>query len=183
MSLRRAVFLDRDGVLNRVFIRGGVPCPPATLDELELVPDAPELLQRLHRAGFLLLLVTNQPDVGRGLQSCELVEEIHARLRAELPLDDLFVCYHGGHEQPPCACRKPLPGLLLEAAGRHGVDLASSFVIGDRWRDIDAGAAAGCRTLWIDHGYAERRPAHPAGARVATLAEAVDCILRYTDSS
>ncbi len=171
----RAVFLDRDGVLNRAIVRDGRPYSPAGLDELEVTPGAREALARLKGAGFLLICVTNQPDVARGLQRRETVEAMHDALRAVLPLDDLLVCYHSDSDH--CACRKPAPGLLLEAAARHGVDLSQSFMVGDRWRDVDAGARGGCRTVLIDYGYAEREPAMPPDRRVRSLGEAVAWIL------
>lgn len=167
----RAVFLDRDGVLNRALIRNGKPFPPASAADLEIVLEASECLLALKRLGFLLVVVTNQPDVARGRQSQARVEEIHAALRAVLPLDDVLVCFHD--DADACACRKPRPGLLLEAASRHGIDLARSFMVGDRWRDIDAGAAAGCRTVLIDGGYRERGPQAPPDRTVRTLRQAV----------
>jgi D-glycero-D-manno-heptose 1,7-bisphosphate phosphatase len=168
---RRAVFLDRDGVLNRAVVRDGKPYPAASAAQLQIPPETRQCLEELKRHGFLLLVVTNQPDVARGTQSRRSVEEIHAALAAALPLDGFFVCYHD--DVDACTCRKPLPGLLLDAAGQHAVDLASSFLIGDRWRDIEAGAAAGCRTVLIDYGYGERRPKVPPDARVSSLAAAV----------
>lgn len=154
----KAVFLDRDGVLNRACVRGGKPYPPAGPAELEILPDVPAALALLKRHGFLLLVVTNQPDVARGRQQRLVVEEIHAALQAQLPIDDFFACYHDDADQ--CGCRKPKPGLLLQAAEKYRLDLGACFLIGDRWRDIAAGRAAGCRTVWIDRGYAE--PAAPA---------------------
>ena len=174
--LNRAVFLDRDGVLNEAVIRDGKPYPPGRIEELQIVPDAPDALARLKNAGYMLIVVTNQPDVGRGKQSRESVEEIHTAIGSQLPLDEFVVCYHAGTEG--CVCRKPKPGMVLDAAARHGIDLAQSFLIGDRWRDIDCGAAAGVRTIWIDRGYQERGPSQPADFRCATLSEATDWILR-----
>ncbi|HVN06440.1 MAG TPA: HAD family hydrolase [Bryobacteraceae bacterium] len=174
--MNRAVFLDRDGVLARALIRNGKAYAPVTPDEMEMAPDAPAALARLKRAGFLLVMVTNQPDVARGVTRREDVESMHATLRAALPLDACYVCYHD--DAARCACRKPQPGMLLEAAAAHNIDLPTSFMIGDRWRDVDAGAAAGCRTVWIDRGYPERAPEHAPNARVESLADAVDWILR-----
>lgn len=174
-SLRSAVFLDRDGVLNRAVIRGGKPYPPASLAELEMLPDVKEALADLKAAGFLLLVVTNQPDVGKGTQSREMVEAIHARLRAELPLDDIFVCYHV--DADACSCRKPMPGLLEQAALQYGIDLASSYMVGDRWRDIDAGHRAGCTTIFLDYAYQERGPEREPAVRVQSLREAARWIL------
>jgi D-glycero-D-manno-heptose 1,7-bisphosphate phosphatase len=152
-ALRPAAFLDRDGVLNRATVRNKKPYPPATLAELEVLPDAPAALRALGKAGLLLIGITNQPDVARGTQRREVVESINAALRAALPLDDLLVCYHD--DRDGCACRKPRPGMLLEAAARHGIDLGASFMIGDRWRDVEAGRRAGCTAILIDRDYAE----------------------------
>jgi D-glycero-D-manno-heptose 1,7-bisphosphate phosphatase len=172
----KAVFLDRDGVLNRAMIRDGKPYPPASLDELEILPDVPRGLAALKECGFQLLVVTNQPDVARGTQQRLVVENMHAKLRASLPLDDFFVCYHD--DKDACECRKPKPGLLLQAAAVYRLDLASCFLIGDRWRDIEAGYAAGCATVWIDRGYAERHPSPSPAVRVISFDEAVLWILR-----
>jgi len=174
--MNRAVFLDRDGVLTRALVRDGKPFAPATLAEMEIEPEAPAALARLKAAGFLLVVVTNQPDVARGTARREEVEAMHAVLRAALPLDACFVCYHD--DADGCICRKPLPGLLIQAAAGHAIDLARSFLIGDRWRDIDAGAAAGCRAILIDRSYRERPPEHAPDAAVDTLTEAVDWITR-----
>jgi D-glycero-D-manno-heptose 1,7-bisphosphate phosphatase len=166
----RAVFLDRDGVLNRVFLRDGKPYPPASLGDLEILPGVPEALAALKACGFLLLVVTNQPDVARGGQQRAGVERIHQALRSTLPIDDFFICYHD--DRDACSCRKPKPGLLLQAARKYGLELKSSYLIGDRWRDIDAGHAAGCATVWIDRAYAEKGPAQAPTARVNSCLEA-----------
>lgn len=179
-ALARAVFLDRDGVLNEAVIRDGKPYPPATEAELRIVPDAAAALHRLKARGLRLIVVTNQPDVARGTQPAAAVEAIHQRLRSELPLDDILCCLHDDHDH--CACRKPQPGLILEGAKRHGIDPRRSFMVGDRWRDIDAGTRAGCRTIWIDRGYRERGPAHPPDARVDSLTEAATWILQQVDA-
>ena len=172
--MNRAVFLDRDGVLTRALVRDGKPYAPATLAEMEIEPEASAALARLKAAGFVLIVVTNQPDVARGNARREDVEAMHAVLRADLPLDDCAVCYHD--DADACICRKPLPGLLIQAAAAHAIDLTRSFLIGDRWRDIDAGAAAGCRTILIDRAYRERGPEHMPDARVDTLTQAVNWI-------
>jgi D-glycero-D-manno-heptose 1,7-bisphosphate phosphatase len=176
---QRAVFLDRDGVLNRPVIRDGLPFPPANLVEFQLYPGVAEGCQRLKNAGFLLIVVTNQPDVGRGTQSRDSVEAMHAKLRAELPaLDGIEVCLHAGSSSgDPCDCRKPKPGMLLRAAATHDIDLRRSFLIGDRWRDIDCAHAAGCRAVFIDHGYREQLRENPEFT-VATFREAVTTILK-----
>jgi D-glycero-D-manno-heptose 1,7-bisphosphate phosphatase len=172
----RAVFLDRDGVINRAIVRDGKPYPPTTLNQLEVIADAPSALSRLHAVGFRLIIVTNQPDVARGTQTRAFVESVHAALLAGgLPIDLFCVCYHDDPDH--CDCRKPKPGLLLAAARDMDVNLAESFMVGDRWRDVVAGRAAGCRTVFIDHQYRETAPAH-YDARAASLAEAAEWILQ-----
>jgi D-glycero-D-manno-heptose 1,7-bisphosphate phosphatase len=171
---RRAVFLDRDGVINRAIVRDGRPYPPQQIDDLEILPGVPEALTRLRDAGFRLVVVTNQPDVARGRQRRDVIDAMHASLAASLPVDEFRVCAHDDGDG--CACRKPLPGLLVAAARDADLDLSGSFMVGDRWRDIEAGQHAGCRTIFIDLGYAERRPDRP-DATVASLPEAVDWIL------
>jgi D-glycero-D-manno-heptose 1,7-bisphosphate phosphatase len=168
---RRALFLDRDGVIVRAVVRNGKPFPPSSVSEVDILPGVPAALQRAKAMGFLNLVVTNQPDVARGRQLKEKVEEINRVLLAELAIDDVLVCYHD--DSDACECRKPRPGLLFQAANTYDLDLRSSIMIGDRWRDIDAGAAAGCQTILIDYGYNERLPASPPDLRVASLAEAV----------
>jgi D-glycero-D-manno-heptose 1,7-bisphosphate phosphatase len=170
----KAVFLDRDGVLNRAVVRDGKPYPPASASELEIMPDAAEALHALKGLGYVLIVVTNQPDVGRGTQSQQVVEEIHSTMAQVLPVDEFVCCYHDDRDQ--CDCRKPLPGMLLDAAARRGIDLRASFMIGDRWRDIDAGHRAGCRAVFIDYGYRERQSTRPPECTVRSLAEAVDWI-------
>jgi D-glycero-D-manno-heptose 1,7-bisphosphate phosphatase len=173
---KRAVFLDRDGVVSRSVVRDGLPFAPKELSEFEILPEVPEACRRLKQAGFLLVVATNQPDVGRGSMKQEIVEAMHAKMRREAPIDRVEVCYHPGHGQSHCDCRKPKPGLLLNAARELGVDLARSWMVGDRWRDIDCGQAAGCRTIFIDHGYAETLK-HTPDFTVKNLAEAAEIIL------
>jgi D-glycero-D-manno-heptose 1,7-bisphosphate phosphatase len=176
-EVRRAVFLDRDGVINRALERDHKPYPPRSLSELEILPEVPAACAKLKQAGFLLIVVTNQPDVGRGSLQKEIVETIHAGMCQRLPIDRVEVCYHPGQGGAECDCRKPKPGMLLRAARELGIDLAQSWMVGDRWRDIDCGHAAGCRTIFIDRGYAEelrQKPHFLAG----NLAQAADIILR-----
>jgi D-glycero-D-manno-heptose 1,7-bisphosphate phosphatase len=154
---RRAIFLDRDGVINRPLIRNGKPFPPVSVDEFEILPGVTEACEALKRLGFLLVVATNQPDVGRGTLGREEVETIHRWLSQQLPIDCLMVCFHGGVAfGDPCDCRKPQPGMLLKAAEVLKIDLAKSFMIGDRWRDVDCGFNAGCQTIFIDWGYEEK---------------------------
>jgi D-glycero-D-manno-heptose 1,7-bisphosphate phosphatase len=175
----RAVFLDRDGVLNRPVVRDGRPFPPAQIEEFELYPDAVNACAQLKAAGFLLVVVTNQPDVGRGTQSREAIEAMHAKLRAAIPfLDAIEVCFHAGAAQgEPCDCRKPKPGMLLRAAAALDIDVRESFLIGDRWRDVDCAYTAGCRAVFIDHGYGEALREKPEWT-VTNLSSAVSTILK-----
>jgi len=172
---RPAVFLDRDGVLNEAIVRDGTPCPPASLDELRITPDARTALDALVDAGFVLIGVTNQPDVARGTQRREVVEAINRALLDALPLSDILVCYHD--DRDGCACRKPRPGLLLDGTARFAVDLSRSFMVGDRWRDVEAGRNAGCRTVFVDRGYAAEALRGAPDHTVTSLGEAAAWII------
>lgn len=176
---RRAVFLDRDGVLNRVVVREGKPYPPANVCEVEILPGTTEALQRLKDAGFILIVVSNQPDVARGTTSKETVEAINAYLGSRLPVDRFIMCYHDSGDG--CDCRKPRPGMLLTGAGEFDVDLASSYMVGDRWRDVEAGIAAGCKVFFIDYGYDEKQP-QSSNIKVSSLHEASLIILKGDSS-
>ena len=171
---RRAVFLDRDGVINRSVVIDGKPYPPANLAAMEILPNVPDALEALSAAGFLLIVITNQPDVARGTTPREHVEEINNHLSACLPIDEFRTCYHD--DPDGCNCRKPSPGNLLAAAESHGIDLEKSYMIGDRWRDVEAGQQAGCKTIFIDYGYNEKQPSS-VNFRVQTLMEATQIIL------
>src|SRR5262245_22110712 len=140
----KAVFLDRDGVLNEAVVKDGKPYPPALPKDLHVFPDAARSLARLKELEFLLIVVTNQPDVARGRQTKENCESINNLLHKELPLDDVYTCFHDSADS--CDCRKPKPGLMIRAAQKYGINLKESYLVGDRWRDIDAGANAGCKT-------------------------------------
>ncbi len=178
---RPAIFLDRDGTLNRQIIRKSRPYPPSTLAEFELFPGVPEACASLAAAGFILVVATNQPDVGRGTQSAAVVESMHARLLALVPsLSRIEVCYAPGAAHAPHLPadprRKPAPGMLLDAARDLNLDLTRSWMVGDRWRDIDCGQRAGVRTVFIDFGYDETLRAPPTHT-VRTFPEAATMIL------
>lgn len=177
-SVNRCVFLDRDGVLNKSIVRGGKPYPPASAEEMELFSDVMAGCERLKRAGFLLVVVTNQPDVGRGKQKREIVEAINHKLAEMVPALDRFeVCFHAGADYgEACDCRKPAAGMLYRAARALDIDLSSSFMIGDRWQDVDCARTAGCGAIFIDHGYAERLRQQP-DVIVKTFGAAVDAVL------
>jgi D-glycero-D-manno-heptose 1,7-bisphosphate phosphatase len=175
--MQKAVFLDRDGVLNRAIVRDGKPYPPADLSELEILPGVESALRDLQEEGYRLIVITNQPDVARGTTRMEAVEAINGYLGSHLPIDAFRTCYHDSGDG--CDCRKPLPGSILAAASQYGIDLSKSVMVGDRWRDIEAGQAAGCHTIFIDYGYREKQP-ETAVVRVASLREAADLILERT---
>ncbi len=170
---RPAVFLDRDGVLTEAFVRDGVPTPPQTLREFRVLPGVAEACAGLRQAGFVLVVVTNQPDIARGTQTRAEVDRMNERLRTLVPLDEICVCPHDDGDD--CACRKPQPGMLLGAAERLGLDLARSASVGDRWRDIEAALRAGVTAIHVERHYEE--PA-PVGAHVAVadLPEAAEWI-------
>ncbi len=167
------VFLDRDGIVNEAVVRDGRPYPPASVAQMVVVPDAAAALGRLKAAGHRLVIVTNQPDVARGAQRREVVEAIHGTLARALPIDEFRVCYHDDRDR--CGCRKPQPGLLLQDPA---CDVARAVMVGDRWRDIEAGRRARVRaTILVGNGYGEAFPVEP-DVRVRSLGEAVDWILR-----
>lgn len=170
----RAVFLDRDGVINRAFVRDGKSYPPAGLSEVEILPNVRSALIDLKSVGYLLIVVTNQPDVASGKTSRLVVDQINFHLKNSLPIDEFRTCYH--NDKDGCSCRKPNPGSLLDAAIEYGIDLSRSFMIGDRWRDVEAGAAAGCKTFFINYGYQEKQPDFPDFI-VSSLAEAAEIII------
>jgi len=172
--MRRAIFLDRDGVINQAQVRDGKPYPPENLAEVVILPGVAEALIALHGAGYMLIVVTNQPDVARGTTPRAVVEEINTYLAAHLPIDEFRTCYHDNGDG--CDCRKPLPGSLLDASKKHNIHLQKSYMVGDRWRDIEAGMSAGCKTIFIDYGYNEKDP-DVVNYRVKSITEAAQIIL------
>ena len=169
--MNRAVFLDRDGVINHNEVRDGRPRGPETLEQFVILPGVREAIDAFRAAGFLVIVATNQPDTLPAV-----VEAMHSMLRKTLPLDDIKICPHTDADN--CACRKPKPGLLLEAAKERDISLSESWMIGDRWRDVEAGRAAGCRTVFIDHHYAKERRPHDPDVVVSSLREAVPYVIK-----
>jgi D-glycero-D-manno-heptose 1,7-bisphosphate phosphatase len=181
MKLSRAVFLDRDGVINQPKVVDGKPYPPLSIDEFVIIDGVEEACRKLKQAGFLLVVTTNQPDVGRGTLKQEVVDAIHEHMCRVLPIDRVEVCFHPGKGASDCECRKPKPGMLLASAKALHIDLAQSWMVGDRWRDIDCGHAAGVRTVFIDYGYDEPLKQHP-DFRAGSLFEAAEIILKNSNS-
>lgn len=156
MKRAQAVFLDRDGVINAAVVINGKPYPPKTISSLKILDGVEQALANLRCAGWLLIVVTNQPDVARGTAEKKDIEDINAYLSTRLPIDQFLTCYHDTVDR--CMCRKPSPGMLYSASEEHKIDLCKSYMVGDRWRDIEAGKRAGCNTIFIDYGYKEIQP-------------------------
>lgn len=157
--MKKAVFFDRDGVLNQTVLHKGRPHPPADADSLVITEGAEECLSKLKATGYLCICVTNQPDFARGTRTKENIAAMNSKVLLTLPLDDLLACLHDGPDN--CSCRKPKPGLLLEAARKWNVNLSASWMVGDRGSDVEAGRAAGCRTIFLDCGYDRPETAMP----------------------
>jgi D-glycero-D-manno-heptose 1,7-bisphosphate phosphatase len=174
--LKPAAFFDRDGVLNRAFVRDGVPHPPASVEELHVAGGAAEAVRAVRDAGWLAIVVTNQPDVARGTTTLESVQAINAAIATRLGVDAIYMCPHDS--QDGCDCRKPKPGLLLQAARDHGVDLSRSVMVGDRVNDIACGRAAGCATIFLDAGYGETLADPQADYTIANVAEVPAIVTR-----
>ena len=172
---KQAVFLDRDGVLNFAIVKDELPYPPASVDEIEIPPGVTEGMKRLKEAGFVLIVVSNQPDVRRGVTPKAIVEEINYFLSKRMQVDRFIMCYHDSSDG--CDCRKPRPGMLLAGAREFDIDLASSYMVGDRWRDMEAGISAGCMTIFIDYGYKEKQPEY-FDHKVNKFSDAVNIILK-----
>lgn len=169
-----AVFLDRDGVLSHTFVRNGKSYAPLRREDFKLMPNTSRSVKLLKQQGYKVIVVTNQPDIGNGMVTLEVVESMHQKLREKTEVDDIFLCAH--RQDEGCECRKPKPGMLFDASEKHGLDLSKSFMVGDRESDIEAGKRAGCRTIFIDRHYAEPRPLNPE-VIVNSLQKAVSYIL------
>jgi D-glycero-D-manno-heptose 1,7-bisphosphate phosphatase len=167
----KALFLDRDGVINKAYLLEGKPYPPSRLEDVVFLEGVKESLALSKKMGFLNIIVTNQPDVATGKQSLDIVNQIHGFIKKSLTVDDIFVCLHSDLDK--CSCRKPLPGMLISAREKWQIDFSKSYLVGDRWRDIEAGQAVGCIGFFIDYGYKERRPAPPYHT-VVSLEDAVN---------
>jgi len=174
----RAVFLDRDGVINETPVVEGTPVTPKKADDLRILPGVNEALVALKQAGYYILVATNQPDVPRGALALPELEKMHSILYDSLPIDKIYVCLHDNEDG--CDCRKPKPGMLLKAAKEWDLDLAASYMIGDRWKDIEAGATAGCTTILVRSPWSAEQPQGRSvlgDYTVDTLTEAARIIL------
>lgn len=169
----KAIFLDSDGVLNTAIIKEGKPVAPTSIAQLEIPAEVKPALDKLKAAEYLLICVSNKPDIERGLMTQADVDSIFNKIRHDLPLDDVFICYTENSD-----CYKPKPGLILDAAKKYDIDIAQSYMVGDRWRDVEAGQNAACKTIWIDRGYQEKKPNPAADFTAHSLSEATEWILR-----
>lgn len=167
------VFLDRDGVINRVIMRNGWPCSPRTIQEFEWEDGIKEAMEMLKDHGLILIVVTNQPDIARRKMSMETLDAMTDRVYSEIPVDAVWICPHDDGDR--CDCRKPKPGMLLDAAKRWHIDCGRSFMIGDGWKDMGAGQAAGCMNILLDLPYNQ---GVPCDYRLPDLKQAVDFILK-----
>jgi len=170
--MKRAIFLDRDGVINKAILKEGKPSSPKRFERFEFLEGVREVLEKFRREGFLNIIITNQPDIKRGLMKWETLEKMHRLIKEDLPIDDIFVCPHDDIDS--CQCRKPRSGMLLEAAKRWDIDLKGSFLVGDQSKDMEAGKNAGCITIIIDYLY--NREAEP-DFRVNDLQSAMKIVL------
>ncbi len=171
--MKRAVFLDRDGVLNRSVIVDGLPKPPAHIEEVEIISGVFEAIQIFKDCDLLPVVVTNQPDIARGLSTEKDVQAINDLIGRRTAVNFFYTCIHDDIDN--CSCRKPSPGLIYRAASDLDIDISESFLVGDRWRDIEAGQAAGCDSFFIDYSYPEKLPRIPF-TRVVSLLEAAQII-------
>jgi len=172
--MRPGVLLDRDGVLSRVVLREGRGVSPRSFAEFELLPGVRVAVQSLRAAGLPVVVVTNQPDIARGLLAPDELERMHAHLRKHVPLERIYTCTHDDADR--CACRKPRPGLLLRAAAEFQLDLERSWMVGDSWKDVEAARAAGCRMIFVAGAHAESGTSRPERVAVS-LPDAVEMIL------
>ncbi|MEJ7692852.1 HAD family hydrolase [Daejeonella sp.] len=154
--MQLAVFLDRDGVLNKGYVKDGKSYAPRKIEHFKLLPYAVQSVEKLRKHGFLVIVATNQPDINNGLVTLIEVEKMHLLLKRRTKIDDIFLCPHSKDEE--CLCRKPKPGMLLDAAKKHNINLSKSFIIGDRSSDIEAGTGAGCRAIFLNRFYKEPKP-------------------------
>lgn len=165
----KALFLDRDGTLNLPIMRDGVPYSPRTLKEVDFFPDIEIALKLFRDLDFVPIIITNQPDVARKLVTKEKALEINRYIQERLGIEHAFACFHDDLDL--CLCRKPKPGLIHEAMNLLKIEIKRSYMIGDRWKDVEAAQSVGCPAYFIDSGYTEQMPIEPY-IRVSSVLEA-----------
>lgn len=171
--MKKAIFIDRDGVINKVFLINGKPFSPRRFEEFKLIPKVEDALNFFKEVGFISIVITNQPDIAQGLMKWEELEKMHSLIRERLPVNDIVVCPHGDEDN--CLCRKPKPGMLFKAAKKWNIDLQGSFLVGDTWKDMIAGKRAGCKTILIDMPYNQ---SVESDYRVKDLNKAVEIVIQ-----
>lgn len=171
--MKKAIFLDRDGVINESFVIDGKPFPPRKIKELKIIESSIEAV-KLFKQHFFVFIITNQPDVARGLMHIDDLTAINNKIKELFNVDEIFSCIHD--DKDLCLCRKPMPGMILSAAEKYNIDLTQSFVVGDRWKDIEAGIKSGCKTVFIDYNYSEKKP-QKYNYKVKTLLEFAHILL------
>jgi D-glycero-D-manno-heptose 1,7-bisphosphate phosphatase len=173
--MHRAVFLDRDGVINKVILRDGKPYSPRKIDEFVINDGIKEVVQHLKEKGFKVFIISNQPDLARGEITQDVLDTMTQKVRSVIPIDDVYICPHDDYHK--CSCRKPKPGMLIEAAKVWNIDLVTSFLIGDTWKDMEAGKSAGCKTILLDAPYNQDVQ---CDFRVKSVLECCNVIYKFT---
>jgi D-glycero-D-manno-heptose 1,7-bisphosphate phosphatase len=171
--MERAVFFDRDGVINKVIYRNGCPCPPRSLEEFVLNDGMYQTARKLKDHGYRIIVISNQPDLARGEITTCILDQMTKRMREAIPIDDVYICPHDDHHE--CLCRKPKPGMLIQASKKWNINLSVSFLIGDTWKDMAAGKAAGCKTILLDARYNQ---GVQCDFRVESISKAVDIVVK-----
>jgi len=170
--MTKAVFLDRDGVINEVLVKNDRAYSPRRFEEFKFIENVYELIRKIKEAGFLSIVVTNQPDIARGKMEISELERMNKAVRDKLPIDDNLVCMHDDIDN--CSCRKPKPGMIFKAAKKYEIEIETSFLIGDGWRDMMAASNAGCKGILLKASY---NTGVDCFKRVENLKTAIDTIV------
>jgi len=176
--LNRAVFLDRDGVINKAITIDGKGYAPRLLKDFKIFPKVKNDVIKLKKRGFKVFVITNQPDIGNKLIKKKTLNEMHSFLKAKVPIDKIYFCPHTKNDR--CKCRKPKPGMIIKASNESKIYLKESYVVGDRKIDIDAGLKAGCKTIFVNNNYYEKKPTKQEKT-VKSLHAAVKYILKMNN--
>ena len=172
--MNKAIFIDRDGVINHLVSRDGGMYSPRLVTDFQIFPSVPDAIKQIREAGYLVVVVTNQPDISRGLLKPNVLDEMHQLLRAVCQVDAIYVCPHDNSDN--CLCRKPLPGMLLQATTDLSIDLNNSWMIGDRATDMQAGNAVGLSNIFIASGQEQRSELIPEKGIVASFITFLEAI-------
>ena len=177
----KGLFLDRDGVVNHSVIRYNKPYAPLNIKQVKIIPAIKNVIKFAKKNGFKVFIITNQPDVSRGLTKKEKVEEINKFINKELcDVDYIFTCYHDNQDQ--CECRKPKPGAFIALSQKYNIDLTKSIMVGDRAKDIEAAKNANCSSVFIDYGYNEIKPTDQTYT-INAVDELLCCLKKHFEQS